>query len=256
MPALDGNCKANFDCGISQFCGKDGVCDDLVDIGGSCTSDYQCVQNAVCDVSIANAAGVCIRYLSMAGGAPVASCTSGLSFLCESSSCYESPTGAVCMGLVQSTVPVPVQCSADSMCTSTVDSVTNTPLSNLCSCGYTSTGTSFCPAFPGDPVGVQYLSLLLKWTQSKAILACNTQRRLDLYCIYSQWDTEDYLQYAMLYYENSMYSLIQDNSPCVKEVYTNTYWNAQAAYQNYINQKHDGAAEWMWVGTSLILVAL
>lgn len=255
MPALDGNCVGNFDCGSSQFCGLDGVCDDLVEIGGTCTSDYECVQNAGCDVSITASVGVCTPYLSKAEGTPVANCASGFSLLCESSSCYESSTGAVCMGLVQSTGPMPVQCSANSICSSTVDPVTNTVLSGLCTCGFTSTGASFCPAFPGDSIGIQYLSLLRKWTQSKSIRACNTQRRLDLYCIYSNWDTEDYLQYAMVYYEETMYSLIQANSPCVREVYTSTYWNAQAAYQNYINQTHDGAG-WMWIGTSLILVGL
>lgn len=255
-PTPGGTCVANFQCGVSQFCGVDGVCEDLVQVGGQCASDYQCVQNAGCDVSISEVSGICVRYFSKAAGQPLANCVSGSSLLCESSSCTEGPTGALCMGLVQSNSPVPAQCSPGALCTSTLDSATNTALNSLCTCGFTSNGTAYCPAFPGDPVGVQYFSSLLKWTQSSAILQCNTQRRLSLYCLYSHWDTEDYLQYLVAYFGMTMYVQIQANPVCVKEVFTDTYWTALTAYQNYTNQTNPDLANWLCLAASLILVGV
>lgn len=255
-PPLDDTCVANFQCGVSQFCGMDGICEDLVQIGGQCTSDYQCVQNAGCDVSINEASGTCVKYFSKGAGQPLASCVSGSSLLCASSSCWEGPTGALCMGLVQSTSPVPAQCSPGVLCTSALDSATNTTLNSLCTCGFTSSGIAYCPAFPGDPAGAKYLSSLLKWTESSAILQCSTQRRMHLYCLYSQWDTEDYLEFLVAYFGMTMYAQIQDNPDCVKEVYTPTYWVAQAAYQNYTNQTHPDLANWLSLATALILIGI
>ena len=232
-PPLDGDCVANFQCGVSQYCGNSGECEDLVPVGGQCTSDYDCVQNAGCDVSISMTSGVCVRYLSKPAGSQIASCVSGYSLLCESSSCHESENGGTCMSLVTSPSALPVTCSQNSMCTSTTDAATNSTLTAMCTCGFTSSATAYCPVFPGDPAGVQYLTLLSNWTQSDAILKCHTQRRMDVYCMFSQWDTKDYLEYLVAYYGMSMYPLIQSNPSCVKDVYTTSYWAAVAADNNY-----------------------
>lgn len=235
-------CDSNIDCGVSQYCDSDGICADVQPIGSACVSDYQCQQNAACNVSIEMEYGRCVAYMSLQPGAPLAECQSGINLLCSSGTCAQTTSGSLCMSPVASRSPTPVQCTKDSQCISAVDPVTNSSKSGLCTCGFAGNRAQYCPAFPGDSVGVSYYSALRLWLNSTAILNCSTQRRLNLYCVYSHWDTENWLKLLTAYLNYSMYPLVQANSQCVRQAYTQNFWIAQAAYDNYLNQSRDAQA--------------
>ena len=239
-------CTANFDCGVAQYCSPEGVCSDLQPIDSACYTDYQCQQNSGCNVTFTQSTGRCVPYLSLPPGAPVASCDTGSNLLCSSGTCYLSGSGGYCMSLVGAAEALPTVCAAaDEQCVSEEDSVTGETLTRLCECGFTSTGAAYCPAFPGDPVGLTYLSQLQAWVNSTAIFNCSSQRRFNDYCMYSNWDAGSRLKYLTAYLMYSMYPLLQGNSDCVKGTFTRDYWVAEAAYENYLNQTHPDLSLWV-----------
>lgn len=86
------------------------------------------------------------------------------------------------------------------------------------------TGTGYCPAFLGDPVGSDFLYYWTRLVMSNATQICNTERRFDYNCLRSLPVTWGQAAIAAnLQYLN--YPLLQGNDKCVQEIYMAWYWD-------------------------------
>lgn len=221
-------CYTNDDCNPGLRCFNQ-VCAAQIQIGGSgCTSDYDCVNGAGCNVANTPSNSVCYPYFSIAPHLPVGDCTSsGTSYLCSSGLCMDNDGVYECMNLLTSR-KFPQTCQVDSDCLSTRDdNFPNGELVGTCYCGYNPTATSYCTIFPGDKPYLLSTSYLKKWIQSTSIDSCNTMRRFTMVCMSNWWNKSDFNYYN--YYSQSafFYPLIEGSETCAQQVYLPTWYAAK-----------------------------
>lgn len=179
------NCFTNDDCNPGLRCFNQ-QCVDQIHVGGTgCTSDYDCVNGAGCNLGTFPADSICFPYFSINPHLPVGSCSSlNTSMLCNSGLCMEYEGVYECMNTLSSSKKIPTQCTVDSDCVSTRDDYfVNGQLEGHCYCGYNPTGTSYCSLFPGDTPVKDNNEYLLDWLRSSQIDSCNTMRRLGSQCM-------------------------------------------------------------------------
>ena len=176
-------CINVYDCGLAQYC-DEGTCLALVAIGGACTLDTDCVNNAACDIVVEGLSGTgkCVQYNSVAAGQSVQSCATFATNLaphplCSSGYCYETATAGqfACSGSLTSPTPPPNRCSESvNYCVSAKDYTSGLTLTTYCECGYD--GYAYCPLFPGDLDYSFYASDLQTFISSSLLSNCNTAR--------------------------------------------------------------------------------
>ena len=66
------------------------------------------------------------------------------------------------------------------------------------------------------------MDYLKAWYNSTEITKCHTERRMAKECM-ANWS--DYQKYLNSFYKWKDYPLLQENDDCVKNVYTQYYWN-------------------------------
>ncbi|CAG9329605.1 unnamed protein product [Blepharisma stoltei] len=204
-------------CMPGAFCNS-GICVEQVKIGGACKDEYDCVNNALCD------SGFCIEYWSLDIGEITSSVSvEGFSMACTSG--FASPQGDkfVCANPpLSASTALPIECELGTLCTS-ADGL----YSQECACGFNSNGNGYCPLFPGDP----YVQSAIQ--DSVAVLSinsgCNTHSRFSFNC-FANFPIEDqktFLNFALnlTLIRDGYFPEVQENPYCVKEIFTNFYWN-------------------------------
>lgn len=229
--AQGSSCILNGQCNPGLYCGVKGVCVPQVNVGGSCTEDYQCVNNAGCRTNTQN----CTEYLTLNHGDSVSPCVNYTSLLCGSGTCGYSSTlnQDICIPELPSYAQPPLKCTNDGDCFSIPDFETGTVMTSECTCSYNPWGMSFCKLFPGDEIGITIRKYLYDWFQSGNFTACNTDRRMSLNCLEDYMDREDYLwlAYHIIWYED--FSLVQYLDACGQQIYQQDYWTIKYEFNHY-----------------------
>lgn len=234
------NCENSYECQPGLSCKYDSftnatTCENLIrPIAPNCTSDTDCVNDSGCDYKSDFDIGYCRPYFSVPIGETVLQCDNYINMLCKYLQCAPAnETSFICVkpsvGLKQL-----MPCESGKEC---VDKTSK--YYSQCQCGLNSESQAYCQPFPGDEVTVALLASLKKWVSSKSILACSSDQRWDFKCM-MKWEPKlyDKIKYDMLHYLN--YSAIQDNSDCVKEIFTYMYWDAKentkiSSYGQYLS---------------------
>lgn len=191
----------------------------------NCTTDYECVNNGVCDE------GNCYKYYSKGEGLPVGNCINGTSLICESGICYNG----ICISkLAKSIKSTPMPCQNNNDC---VSDYYNSPpnqfnLYSQCQCGLNKDGLAYCTQFPGDDIQSKYLKIAKEWTESDAIFKCHSFSRFKLDCIKKYWSDSKYKEYAYYSMYAANYPQIQGNQECVKNMLLSEFYIAQEEYQS------------------------
>ena len=224
-------CENDYDCSPGLFCNNT-VCEFLSNLKETCASDYDCLNNAGCNF------GLCTPYLSLGDGTAVDMCNDFANLLCQSTLCLtDSGTGkSYCLGTMTSKAALPASCTNSLTCVSNTDpkwTGTNPGvLYSACTCGYNPTGMSYCAAFPGDPVGVTYMTSLKAWINSPSIHLCNTHRRFNQECMQLHWDATSFNTYTSALLSYNYYPALQGIDSCTKGNYLQDYYLAQARINN------------------------
>ncbi|CAG9319221.1 unnamed protein product [Blepharisma stoltei] len=226
--ALNEICYTNDDCNPGLRCFNE-ICQPQIPIGQSqCTSDYDCVNGAGCNVANTPINSVCYPYFSIASHLPVGDCTSdNISYLCNSGYCMNNNGVYECMNTLSSKT-FPNICQVDGDCYSTRDDFfPSGVLWGTCYCGYNPTATSYCSLYFGDKPYVQAITYLKKWIQSTNINSCNTMRRFNTECISDWWDAKDYSAYNYYTLNAYFWPLIEGSDNCTQQVYLPNWYAAK-----------------------------
>ncbi|CAG9316793.1 unnamed protein product [Blepharisma stoltei] len=231
--SLNGTCTKHDYCGPGLRCAS-GTCKALLNINEvGCTTDYDCVPKAGCNIT--STGGVCVEYFSLPLSSVISNCTKtkqgGYSNLCKSGVClYTSlfSTKGTCSNAPTSVATTPQQCTSDSQCMGKTE--TNTYFTS-CQCGMNPSGLSYCQPFYGDSPYLNYISSYRTFMWSEALDKCNTVRRFDDNC----WKMTVGQNYTNLYvskYQIENYPQLQNNDACTKTIY----------FSNYYSKTYSGAA--------------
>ncbi|CAG9316760.1 unnamed protein product [Blepharisma stoltei] len=221
-------CYTNDDCNPGLRC-LNQICTPQIPIGQSqCTSDYDCVNSAGCNVADTPQNSVCTPYFSISSHLPVGDCTAdNVSYLCNSGLCMDNNGVYECMNLLSSK-EFPNICQVDGDCYSTRDDFfPNGILYGTCYCGYNPTATSYCSIFPGDKPYLQVTAYLKKWIQSSNINSCNTMRRFDIQCMSDWWEKKEFNYYYYYLLSADLWPLIEGSEKCTQEVYLANWYQAK-----------------------------
>ena len=224
---LGGTCGNNYECQAGLSCQQNiftdiMTCEDLIRPNGvNCSTDTDCVNNAGCDYDSVHYLGVCRDYFSVNVGEIVLKCDNYVNMLCKHLQC--APDQNSTFKCVEPSVGKKslVQCQSGKEC---LDK--SSKYYSQCTCGVNEGRKSFCQPFPGDEVTVGLLGILKTWVSSKSILACSSDQRWGFKCM-MKWEAKlyDKIKYHMLMYLN--YTAIQENSDCVKDIFTYMYWDTK-----------------------------
>mmetsp|Transcript_32091 Transcript_32091/g.31828 ORF Transcript_32091/g.31828 Transcript_32091/m.31828 type:complete len:103 (-) Transcript_32091:2-310(-) len=97
-----------------------------------------------------------------------------------------------------------------------------------------------------------YYNKLLEWLHSSDVKKCNTGRRTDSWCIYSNWNKKDYD--ALSYYQVSVYyyPFIQKTEQCVlSSFFEEGYWMYRENYNK--DDDNDDSSAAVLVFSTLII---
>ncbi|CAG9331413.1 unnamed protein product [Blepharisma stoltei] len=254
------SCEPNFYCQLTL-----NICKPLIKIGETgCLNDYECVNNAACNVTDINnpSLNTCYPWHSFGVHDPVGGCESGISALCPYNYCQEnSDTNFYCTDLLSSPVTPASQCDINSSdnCQSTSDPFFTPPFSikGTCSCGLNSQGNANCQIFPGDLPYQAYLKQLNKWNSSEHITKCNTMRRFHKNCVKTYWSKKESDAFSFYQVQNSMYSQIQGSESCVLDAFALNYVRAKDEYNGGDDDNDDNNSGAKEICISmLILIAI
>lgn len=209
-------CTGNKACAVGLSC-KGGVCSNLISIGEfGCFNDYDCVNNAGCNMITAEGGGECVEYYSIDSYENVDNCYGNYNRLCKSTTCSEYQGNNICLDLMQNNGNSPYACNTTDYCYSQPDSYTGTVLYGKCECALN--GNSYCSLFAGDPEAYEYKNYRNAWVNSKEIHLCHTTQRFEESCIEQNWDSKKYSYFYYADYVN-FYQKIYDAEQCVLEIY-------------------------------------
>lgn len=125
-------CKDDVDCAIGSYCDKTtetSVCLPQVPIGGKCSAEIQCVNEAGC------LKGICTRYFSLEDGTDVEKDENR--FLCQSAFTVDNKCATV--DLVSDKL-----CTNSKICTYAFKNGTKFNSTSSCVCGKNEVGNSYC----------------------------------------------------------------------------------------------------------------
>ncbi|CAG9310560.1 unnamed protein product [Blepharisma stoltei] len=217
-----------------------GTCQKQIETNGyDCAEDYDCVNNAWCNVTNVVTKNLCFSFGSFAEHAYVSTCSNSQNFLCSSGYCFaKEGTGHYqCSKNLTSAQPnsLPNTCDLEGQfCQSTPDEYfsANAFAEEPCACAYNQAGSLYCPLFYGDTPVIQYFTQLKKWLNSEESKKCNTIRRNSAVCIKDFWDSDNYnkLVYYNAYYE--YFANIQGAESCVLKTFLTEFYEAKKAYED------------------------
>mmetsp|Transcript_28047 Transcript_28047/g.27734 ORF Transcript_28047/g.27734 Transcript_28047/m.27734 type:complete len:336 (+) Transcript_28047:78-1085(+) len=250
---INSACTQDAQCDVGLFCFSS-KCSPQIAIGQpGCTKDSQCVNNAGCNIDT----GTCVAYLSFPPGTILSSCTNNYNPLCSSQACATVQGKNYCQAQVKSLNSLPAYCTDSSNCPAYFDIAIGAQVNTQCICGLNGFGDSFCSLAPGDEPYLNSTLWLTKWYTSKAINMCHTSMRTGKLCMQTYWDYDSYtaFQYFAAYSQN--YPLYQFNDQCVRNIYTNAFWELEEQYMKSIQptDNDDNSAVIAAIGGFLSLIA-
>ena len=214
------NCTIHDQCDPGLYCGAGDKCiPQIANLGTGCRSEFDCANNALCNMTTSSTNGTCYTVGSVGLGKVVTDCSGGVSHMCQTGVC--TPTNPVkkigfCSAAVLTVEKQPQNCTSDTDCVGTDSS--NYFLSK-CQCGVNALGHGYCQPFLGDPPGVQ---MIATWRSALAAARmCNTARRTSDGCLKNAKVYQGVFL-AVYYYEN--YAQLQMNDDCIKRAFFNDYW--------------------------------
>lgn len=214
-------CNITDECHVGLFCSK-GICWPQFKEDQECTQDTDCLNNMKCWRLDSEPTGRCQRYFSFKKRYRIYDCQNYESDLCESGACI-APGGngkGRCIDKIKPNYLVS-SCEENSDCPSKSG---DWEFYGNCECGINSEGKRYCKPFLGSEEGTSYLELLKLWYESPEVHKCQTVRRSSLTCK-ANWEHLDSYIYRELEFKH--FPLIQGNDECVKEIYTQKYWEAK-----------------------------
>jgi len=166
--ACDGHnqCPYKSSCKLNQDTNSK-VCTPLSQEGGSCTDDFDCMNNLGCHM------GKCINYLSLPLGTKIDNSIRNVFSLCDSGFAYKG----VCDSL-KNKYEGPTKCDSDNQsgCFYTNNNGEEIEIKELCLCGKNTQGIRFCALGNNSSAWGEYLDAL-KIVLSFNFENCNTLER-------------------------------------------------------------------------------
>mmetsp|Transcript_11926 Transcript_11926/g.11991 ORF Transcript_11926/g.11991 Transcript_11926/m.11991 type:complete len:487 (+) Transcript_11926:503-1963(+) len=106
-----------------------------------------------------------------------------------------------------------------------------------CQCGYTESGSGYCPLFAGDAVAQNMINSWIILLKSYSTGYCNTMRRWGYQCFVGQNANAElafntFMQYYIAYV-GGQWPFLQNNPTCIKETLAKEYYDLQAAQNKY-----------------------
>lgn len=228
--AVDEECADSHMCSPGNYCNSNHKCVQLIKEGQSgCTSDFDCVNTAVCDNS------TCITYSSLSPGTQVYSCSKGRNYACDSNSCGLVNSIYTCLDPYGKKGSNPVSCSSSADCNSQGDMLYNYVSEGVCSCGHNENADKYCDVLPGESEYQSFLEMSKKWHSGKAVLKCNTMRRRADKCIKDWWGYSNKIK--LLYWTKLVweYPILVDMDYCVETALHGEFKEIKKSYQS-LNQ--------------------
>jgi hypothetical protein len=210
-------CNSTSECHLGLFC-LNSTCWFQRAANEPCSKDTDCKNNMGCFINKFNKPGVCKPYYSLKTAQWVYNCYSYFSSFCESGNCAGPGGKGVCVDPIKPRY-LSSKCRTDSDC---LGESFGWEFYSECQCGYNSIGQGYCKPFLGDYLGTEYISMLKSWYNSTDLNNCHTEKRMDSACM-SNW--KSYKEYLLKYYNWRDYALVQNNDECVKNIYTQYYWD-------------------------------
>ena len=236
---VGGGCKAPAECAPGLTCFT-GACTALAKAKEKCMSDTDCVASCGCDIPTnSQSPGTCVPYFSVPANTTISACPgqltttlllpsmANLNYLCESGSCITSTgtTTSMCVNPIISSSKLPMNCTISDTTGCTAG---NAPgINGKCACGMESTGTAYCPLFPGDSYFSQYISQAKSWLTGDDPETCNTIRRMDCMPTVSSSAYIKLMYYSLstLYYTSLVFA-----DKCTAEVMFPQYYAVKEEY--------------------------
>ena len=227
-----------------------------------CYADYTCENNLGCNNDPQTGTGECVPYLSYSPHNQTLQKCDQINYLCASTLCGYKDNTAYCANPLKSSTQT-CQSPDTLSCSSTFDNFFDTPahLKGKCTCGQSSSGTAYCPLFPGDQNYQQYITQLKKWYTSGKGKSCNTTQRNSFSCMKQYWNNDDYVILMYYYYKTTTFANVQGAKECVIETLQHDYYSADVAYeelQDKDDDVDDDSSDWANIlyGVSIIPIFL
>jgi hypothetical protein len=239
-----------YECDVGLFCQEnidENICQPLQTDGQGCTHDFECENSLGCYWDSHTATGVCRQYFTVADNDPVPCPLTGEQPLCLSAWCSQVDHDlGICIDAPKSIKTLPFACDTDSQCTG--KNSLGTQNYSRCRCSYSFNHESYCDLFPGDDIGIRHFKTLQGYVQSGALNKCQTGRRFAPQCLdlaaASSISNGNYNATVVLHMNYGAFGLYQNNSECVKEVFTREYWSHYQAPDD-----DDDDDDWAWALT-------
>lgn len=224
-------CSAHSQCDVGLYCNDDGRCAAQKRLGETCKYDEDCKNDLGCnDIDADTDIGVCVKYYSLAIGAPLSKCISvvGESFnsLCSSGVC--TPTDStvfdgpgVCSESVTSQKTLPTSCTKDADCVGTNSS--GTLYTGTCTCGVEEDGTSYCELWSGDTPYIEVREEYVNHFNNVGVHFCHTEDRLDQTCFARTLTSDKATGLARNKILVKEYPRLQSESKCIQNIYNRDY---------------------------------
>ncbi|CAG9326014.1 unnamed protein product [Blepharisma stoltei] len=231
-------CSWSEQCNPGLRC-TNNTCIPQLQIGESgCTWDYDCVNNAACNIiSYSNPSqNTCYGFHSFKVHDEVGECYSGFHTLCQYYYCAQNSDGkSYCTDLFYTLQGPGSQCDVNGRgCYSNKDSFFTPPYSieGECDCGLNSEGNSYCEVLPGDAPNQQWLNIFNEWVNSPELLNCNTVKRFDSNCVQTYWSSKQYNAFVYYNLQSSLYNRLVGIEDCVLNAFAENYVQARNAFNN------------------------
>lgn len=204
-------CEEQEECDVGFTCisnRKTGICKEQVQIGGSCISLYDCVNNANCF------RGKCVEYFSIEIGEQFDSNDEASPLLCESGYYDASKT---CMNPPRNKRKYNHACESHSDCKVEFVGSDQDDKNGFCACGMNKEGKAFCRSQPGDDEFLNFKTAMLNLSQINQ--NCHTALAFSRRCkdISNTYELDDFL---ITYYRYRYRYLLISQPSCVTDTIT------------------------------------
>jgi len=211
-------CDELTDCWVGFFCLKNataGVCTAQRDVGGDCSSKYDCKNNLLCNN------GKCAKMFSLDDGATVNTTDTDKSDFCKSGRANDQSNKCVKRTLdMERNAGDTAKCIPGSNCKySETDGTTTYPVFEKCACGFNANRNAYCPIDDTKRVD--------QWNDYRSSVAktfdnnCHSFSRNDCY----KNDQKLFKNTRVAMRDSKTYHLLVDPVSCAKDLLSSSFIN-------------------------------
>lgn len=218
-------CSNMYECMSGMYCDVESLsCQETKTIDQICYTSYACDSMLTCNL------GKCVRMYSLEIGSKTDVVKGyGYAEACESGFAQSDDSGEfVCANPPKSPEGGPFECDPGSLCYSD-DGQHSRP----CTCGYNEDGIAYCPEFEGDTHLQKAITLFRSLPFAHTV--CNSFSRNSVECLIGSGNKNHMDTYFEYMTNKTMYQYfpyLQNNSDCVKEVYTSYFWGLKIEWKD------------------------